>query len=525
MTVHRDLVVPMHDGVGLLADRWVPDASDAPRPVVLVRSGYGRARWVGLQYGRLFAARGFQVVVQSVRGTFGSGGTFAPFLQERSDGLATVAWLRAQPWCDGRVATMGSSYLGYVQWAIAPYVEPPLAAMALATTASEMHRYGRGEGGFALLTTLDWVRLLDMQEGAVAVVLARLAGLGGDAVGRVIDRLPLGTLDEALLGHEHPYWRAVVAHLDPDDRYWRAADHSGHVGDVDAPVSMVTGWYDIFLPRQLRDVVALQAAGRPPHLVIGPGTHQDIGTVRLTMRDHLEHLRGVLSDDEAPARRLPVHLYVQQADEWQDHERWPPPATPTAWHLHPDGVLAQAPPPDSAPDRSLYDPADPTPVSGGPTLRAGGGRVEDTALSGRRDVLTWTSAPLPAAIDLVGEVEALVHLRSDPAHADVFVRVSDVGPDGRSHNITDGIARLGPGEVVADVDGVVEARVALWPTGYRVRRGHRLRVFVAPAAFPRYDRQTGTGEPAVTAARLVPALRETFHDPAHPSRIILPVTR
>lgn len=524
--IHRDLPVTMPDGVVLLADRWVPDASDAsdaPRPVVLVRSSYGRARWVGLQYGRLFAARGLQVVVQSVRGTFGSGGAFRPFHQERSDGVATVAWLRAQPWCDGRVATMGSSYLGYVQWAVAPYVDPPLEALALAITASEMHRHGRGDGGFALLTTLDWVRLLDMQEGAPAAVLARLAGLGGDAVGRVIDRLPLGELDEALLGHPHPYWRDVVAHLDPDDPHWDAADHSARAAEVRAPVSMVTGWYDIFLPRQLRDVRALQEAGNPPHLVIGSGNHQSLETTRTTMRDHLAHLRGVLHDGRAPQQGRPVRLYLQQADEWQEHEAWPPPSRAVAWHLHPDGLLAQAPPPSSAPDRSLYDPVDPTPVTGGPILRAGGGRVEDTGLAARRDVLVWTSAPLAADLDVLGEVEAVVHLRSDPAHADVFVRLSDVGPDGRSHNVTDGLLRVRPGEPAADEDGVVAARVPLWPTGYRVRRGHRLRVLVAPAAFPRYARQTGTGEPASTAARLVPALRETFHDPAHPSRIVLPV--
>ena len=88
-------------------------------------------------------------------------------------------------------------------------------------------------------------------------------------------------------------------------------------------------------------------------------------------------------------------------------------------------------------------------------------------------MLAWTSAPLPGDLDLLGEVEAVVYLRSDPAHADVFVRLSDVGRDGRSHNITDGIVRLRPGEPAAGDEGVAAARVALWPTGYRVHAGHR----------------------------------------------------
>lgn len=115
----RDLKAPMDDGALLLADRWVArDGADRPKPTVLVRSPYGRRQFVGLLFGRLLAERGLQVVIQSVRGTFGSGGTFSPF-DERDDGLATLRWLRAQPWHAGPVGMLGPSYLGFVQWAVA----------------------------------------------------------------------------------------------------------------------------------------------------------------------------------------------------------------------------------------------------------------------------------------------------------------------------------------------------------------------------------------------------------------------
>ena len=92
----RDLPATMDDGAVLLADRWVAaDTAATAQPTVLVRSPYGRRQFVGLLLGRLLAERGFQVVVQSVRGTFGSGGEFDPF-NERPDGLATLAWLREQ---------------------------------------------------------------------------------------------------------------------------------------------------------------------------------------------------------------------------------------------------------------------------------------------------------------------------------------------------------------------------------------------------------------------------------------------
>ena len=86
----RDLRVPMDDGAVLLADRWVAEAaSEQPQPTVLVRSCYGRGQFFGVLHGRLLAERGLQVVIQSVRGTFGSEGTFNPF-DERADGLATL---------------------------------------------------------------------------------------------------------------------------------------------------------------------------------------------------------------------------------------------------------------------------------------------------------------------------------------------------------------------------------------------------------------------------------------------------
>src|SRR5512143_1815412 len=83
----------------------------------------------GLMFGQLFAERGFQVFIQSCRGTFGSGGEFNAFRNERSDGLATLAWLKKQPWFTGELALAGPSYLGLVQWAVAADAGPELKAM------------------------------------------------------------------------------------------------------------------------------------------------------------------------------------------------------------------------------------------------------------------------------------------------------------------------------------------------------------------------------------------------------------
>ena len=118
VAVTHDIEVPMPDGVVLLADRYRPRGGER-LPHLLVRSPYGRAGMLGVLYGRLFAERGYDVLIQSCRGTFGSGGVFDAFRNERTDGLSTVAWLKEQPWFTGKFVTMGPSYLGITQWAIA----------------------------------------------------------------------------------------------------------------------------------------------------------------------------------------------------------------------------------------------------------------------------------------------------------------------------------------------------------------------------------------------------------------------
>ncbi len=154
----RELPVEMDDGAVLLADRWVAEAArDVPQPTVLVRSCYGRGGFFGLLHGRLLAERGLQVVIQSVRGTFGSEGTFNPF-DERADGLATLAWLRRQPWHAGPIGMTGQSYLGLVQWAVAADADEDLAALVIQGSASQFHGQSFPGGSLAIETSAQWLR-------------------------------------------------------------------------------------------------------------------------------------------------------------------------------------------------------------------------------------------------------------------------------------------------------------------------------------------------------------------------------
>src|SRR2546430_10949095 len=129
LVIERDLPVPMADGAVLLADRWAPRAGGEALPAALLRTPYGRRRPFGVGMARPLAERGFQVLIQSTRGTFGSGGVFDPMRSEREDGLDTLEWLGRQPWVGEAIVLSGASYLGYVQWAVADQGPPAGQAM------------------------------------------------------------------------------------------------------------------------------------------------------------------------------------------------------------------------------------------------------------------------------------------------------------------------------------------------------------------------------------------------------------
>jgi len=217
-----------------------------------------------------------------------------------------------------------------------------------------------------------------------------------------------------------------------------------------------------------------------------------------------------------------VRLYILGADEWREMEAWPPPNPTTRLFLQPHGLLSPEPPADSPPDRYRYDPADPTPNLGGGLLFPPAGPVDNRPLEARPDVLVYTTPPLKQDLEVIGPVRLQLYVRSSLAHTDFFGRLCDVHPSGRSINICDGLFRIEPGKGERLPDGTLRIEVDMWATACRFRRGHRLRLLVASGAHPRWARNLGTGEPAATATRMAVAEQEVYHDPEHPSALLLP---
>lgn len=520
VAVERDLAAKMPDGAVLLADRWYPTDASQERPTVLIRTPYGRTLMGPL--GRLYAERGYQVVIQSCRGTFGSEGEFEPVRNEQADGHATLAWVASQPWFDGRLVMWGASYLGTTQWAVAEDAPDFLKALNLQVTASKFDTIVYPGRSFALEMALLWLYQTKHQERGFGTVVLKQLG-ANRVISRTANVLPLGKADTATLGEVSPVFQHWLEHDAPGNPWWDEIDFGRGLDRV-PPASFVGGWYDLFLPGQIADYEALRRAGRSARVTIGPWTHNSPGLFGESVRDGLDWFNKQLGERRGKVPRAPVRVFVMGSKKWQEFSMWPPAGENQSWYLGRWGTLGPEPPEASAPDHFHYNPHDPTPAVGGASLNfAAAGRRDQRRREHRHDVLVYTSPVMAEDVTVVGPLTATLFLRSSLEHTDFFVRLCDVSPNGKSYNVSDGIIRMSPGSVEKDGEGVFRLEITMWPTANTFLAGHRIRLQVSSGAHPLYARNAGTGEPLATGANLRSADQEVFHDATHPSSITLPV--
>lgn len=514
-SVDRRVRVPMRDGVELLADHYMPDTA-TPAGTLLVRAPYGRGFPFSAVFGAVYAARGYHVVFQSVRGTFGSGGEFSPMVNEIPDGADTVAWMRDQPWFTGTFATVGLSYLGFTQWALLADPPPEMKAAVITVGPHDVSGPRWGTGSFGLNDFLGWSDLVSRQEdpNRFRVMLRQLRAQ--KLVTQASLGLPLGESSRQLLGEGAPWFESWLEHPEADDPFWTRLHLRDALDRAEVPVLLLSGWQDLFVDQTLEQYRRLNNRGVPTALTVGPWTHTHMMTkaAPTVIRESLDwldtHLGGAPPQRSSPVR---IHLTGTSTQAgWLDLPEWPPVMPEQVLYLRPGGRLA-----DTAPDAGgsatfVYNPSDPTPTVGGRLLSPVGGYRDDTALARRADVLTFTGAVLPADLYVVGApVLELEHSCTTP-YNDLFVRISEVDADGRSRNVTDGYLASAPdsGTVRIELDGIAHTFAA----------GSRLRVLIAGGSHPRFVRNLGTGEP-LTSATTFETARHTVHL-GEATRLVLP---
>jgi putative CocE/NonD family hydrolase len=526
IVITRDIPIPMSDGVVLFADHYAP-RSGSDLPTLLVRSPYGRRGFFSAFMVVPYAERGYQVLIQSCRGTAGSGGDFVFARHEHDDGLATIAWIKQQEWFSGELATVGPSYLGFVQWCVAADAGPELKAIVPQVTASDFNHFRFQGDSLNLELSLSWSAMMtdDAATGSrlnlstIFRAIQRNRGLE-----RAYGHLPLGEADRLVVHQPSQPFQDQLLH-GPEDDYWKPVDYRARVEDVNAPAYLMGGWYDIFLHWQLQDYQALRAAGKQPYLLIGPWTHTSSTNAGKIIRETLAWLDTHVKGKRDQLHEMPVQLFVMGENRWRHFADWPPPVQSERWYLQAGGGLAPTIPSASEPDRYRYDPADPTPAVGGNSLGAAKhmGPKDNRSLEARPDVLVYTSAVLEQDLEVIGPLTADLYVRSSLEYTDFFARLCVVEASGKSINLCDGILRLTPGSIPPQPDGSLHISIEVWPTAYHFRKGQRIRVQISSGAHPVFVRNLGTGEPLATGTKLRVADQTVYHDPEHPSAILLPV--
>ena len=331
----------------------------------------------------------------------------------------------------------------------------------------------------------------------------------------------------------------------------------------DIPMYHVTSWYDIFLHGGLTHYCGLRERAMTPEgraqqkLLIGPWAHRfpytapssggtgdiDFGpNARIELHETQPrwfdyYLKGI---DTGILDEPPVKIFVMGENVWRDEQEWPLARTRytpyylrshgQANSLHGDGrlELELMAPADEPPDRFVYDPDDPVPTCGGNTLIIPMGVQDQSQVETRQDVLVYTSAPMPAPLEVTGPLIVKLFASSSAVDTDFTAKLVDVRPDGFAQNLADGIlrtryraSRMRPGFLTPDQ--VYELTIDLWATSHVFLPGHRVRLEISSSNFPRFDRNLNTGEDQATSSRRQPAVQTIFHDSRYPSHISLPV--
>jgi putative CocE/NonD family hydrolase len=487
-TVERGLEVSTRDGAVLVTDHYAP-VGDA-LGTVLVRSPYGRGVPESLFHGRMLAGRGYHVVVQSVRGTGGSTGQFRPIVQEASDAQDAVAWLRAQPWFDGRLATLGGSYLGWTQWALLQDPPPELRACVVLVGPHDFARAVRGGGALALADFLGWSAAVEAQAAGGFRGLREMVAARRRTAAALSRPSSAADAAAAALNGRGAWFSEWLAHEDLQDPFWDSYRATSVLAGVTVPTLLIGGWRDVFLDQTLEQYAALSAHNPEIGLTVGPWTHLDTAVKAAKVADAEALAWFDCHLGKTGARRdSKVRVYVTGAGEWRNLPSWPPETVD--WTLYPsaDGSLPETRAEGSGESRLVefhYDPADPTPAAGGHHMSPGAGSVDNRELEARADVITFTSAPLPADVEVFGPARLHLVLPGHHAGSGVFVRVCDVDTRGRSWNISETFRRSD--SATAATDGVAELDLETSPCAHRFRAGHRIRLQVSGGAYPRYDR-------------------------------------
>lgn len=497
----ENVMIAMRDGITLATDIYLPNAPQSGKswPVVIERTPYNKSAHsrseVNLngqkisraQMAAAFAKRGMAVVFQDCRGRYGSGGQFIKYINEAYDGFDTYAWLLNQPWCNGKIGSMGLSYAAHTQLAVACLNPKGLCAMVLDSGGfANAYQCGIRQGGAFELKQATWAfKQAKLSPKAKANPLIQQA-LDQENIFDWFANMPWQP-SHSPLRHvpEYENYLFTLWQMGEFNEYWQQLGiyAQGFYDTLpDIPVLMMSSWYDAYVPSTLSNFGAFAKSGRksPQRLIMGPWLH---GDRNITISGDVEFgiaaaFDGQIAKDWLSCRLdwFETHLLSQDTHtaippkhdvalfmmgggdgkktpngnlnhggKWLYANSYPLPNTQIKqWYLHHDLSLSTQP----AQDGVLVfqsDPNHPIPTIGGaitsgkPVFVGGafdqkelpnffGSAGNNLPLSARRDVLSFQSDILTDEIVIAGEIIIKLWIQSDMPDCDFTAKLIDVYP-------------------------------------------------------------------------------------------------
>jgi len=516
-----DVMVAMRDGVKLATSVYLPEGN-GPWPVIVTRTPYNKAPYA--QRAARYTSAGYVYVTQDMRGRFKSEGSYEPYQTDMEDGYDTIEWSAKQTWSNGKVGISGRSAMG-IAANLAAAADPPHLLCAYVVTASESlfdESYFIG-GVFREHFRGNFMRLM----GAESQIPAMKA-------------------------------RVLM------DEQWKRTDFIHHRDKVRIPMFQIGGWFDMFAKGTINTFVYLQNQGREgargnQKLWMGPWAHSALnGDLAFPgergleggFGDEMRWFDAWLKGAKNGIREEPPVTYYHMAaarkgevspkNELRTASAWPPASRATNYYLMPDGGLGlKAPTAANSATAYKHDPSNPVPTIGGANYNNSPqqypitvGPVDQRPLKERTDYLRFQTAPLTEDVTIQGQVLFKLWAATDGPDTDFMVKLVDVYPDGYEAVILDSTlrARYRKGREARDVvmmkpNQPEQMTIDLWSTSLTFEKGHRIAVHISSSNYPRFEVNPNTGEaPGKSTIPPRVATNKVFHDSAHATAIILPVT-
>ena len=588
--VDQKVMMPMHDGIRLATDIYRPK-TDEKVPVIFSRTPYNFNSWGDGERRTRTAARalaavkrGYAYVVQNERGRYYSEGEWDILGVPLTDGYDAFSWMKDQPWCNGKIGTLGCSSTAEWQMAVAALDHPSHAAMVPQGYGAGIGRVGdineQGNwyrGGAEQMLFFSWLYGVEhdkfkprIPQGATQEDLIRISRFYDLApenppvdMAEALRHLPIQDILKNINGKHEIFDKMIRRKVNDQDWYKGGLYHDDM--ELGVPSFWFASWYDVSITPNLalfnhvRNNTKDKAIADNQYMVIAPTLHcrytratentivgeRSVGDARLNYDEQIYAwfdmwLKGAQNDFKEKTPR--VQYYTMGSNKWQASEKWPPENTQLTTYylnsngranrLYGDGMLTTAQPDTDNPDSFVYDPMNPVMSYGGNVCCTGnavkGGAFDQRHMETRNDILVYTTDVLEEGVEITGFIESTLYVSSDAKDTDFTIKLIDVYPDGSAYNLDETIQRVryreGYEKEVFMEEGEVY-RVDLTPmsTSNYFEKGHRIRIEVSSSNFPRFARNMNTGGNNYDEKEGVVAKNTIHHSSEHPSQIRLPM--